>query len=110
MCFGFPVLLRVGGFGFFVVVVEAWAVVEVVGSFVWIFYGRLWLWLRVVGGFRFFFCGCWFLMHSFGFFVWPLVVLMVVDSRFAVGGGDGVGIQCGLVMELGFSVGFMFFV
>lgn len=55
MCFGFPVLLRVGGFGFFVVVVEAWAVAEVVGSFVWIFYGRLWLWLRVVGGFRFFF-------------------------------------------------------
>ena len=35
-----------------VVVVEAWAVVEVV-AFVWIFCGRLWLWLRAVGGFGF---------------------------------------------------------
>lgn len=79
MCFGFPVLLRVGGFGFFVVVVEAWAVVEVVGSFVWIFYGRLWLWLRVVGGFRFFFL---WLLVSYAFF-WIFCV--------AVSGVDGGG-------------------
>ena len=40
--FGFLVHLCVGGFGFLVVVVEAWAVVEVV-AFVWIFCGKLWL-------------------------------------------------------------------
>ena len=39
---GFPVHLCVGGFGFLVVVVEAWAMVEVV-AFVWIFCGKLWL-------------------------------------------------------------------
>ena len=38
-------------------------------------------------------------MHSFGFFVWLLVVLMVVDSRFAVGGGDGARIGCGFHVE-----------
>ena len=78
--FGFPVLLCVGGFQFLVVFVEAWAVVEVAGAFVWIiiiiifffFCGRLWLRLRIVGGFGFlvvvmgflcilldFLCGCW---------------------------------------------------
>ena len=35
-------------------------------------------------------------MHSFGFFVWLLVVLMVVESRFVVGGGDEIGFGCGV--------------
>ena len=51
--FGFPVHLCVGGFGFLVVVVEAWAMVEVACAFVRIFFGRLWLWLRAVDGFGF---------------------------------------------------------
>ena len=32
--------------------------------------------------------GCKFPMYSFGFFVWLLVVLMVVESGFVAGGGD----------------------
>ena len=39
--------------------------------------------------------GCGFPVHSFGFFVWLLVVLMVVESGFAVGGGDETGFGCG---------------
>ena len=39
--------------------------------------------------------GCGFPVHSFGFFVWLLVVLMVVESRFIVGGGDETGFGCG---------------
>ena len=39
--------------------------------------------------------GCGFPMHSFGFFVWLLVVLMVVESRFVVGGGDETRFGCG---------------
>ena len=39
--FGFAKHLCVGGFGFLVVVSEVWAVVEVVCTFVWIFYERL---------------------------------------------------------------------
>ena len=39
--------------------------------------------------------GCGFPVHSFGFFVWLLVVLMVVESRFIVVGGDETGwISC----------------
>ena len=38
--------------------------------------------------------GCGFPVHSFGFFVWLLVVLMVVESGF-VGGGDEIGFGCG---------------
>ena len=34
--------------------------------------------------------GYGFLVHSFGFFV-----LMVVESRFAIGGGDEIGCGCG---------------
>ena len=59
---------------------------------------------------RFFFCsalffffffsdvgfGCGFPVHSFGFFVRLLVVLMVVESRFVIGGGgDETGFRCG---------------
>ena len=39
--------------------------------------------------------GCGFPVHSFGFFVWLLVVLMVVESRFIVVGGDETGFGCG---------------
>ena len=39
--------------------------------------------------------GCGFPVHSFGFFVWLLEVLMVVDSGFVVGGGDEIGFGCG---------------
>ena len=39
--------------------------------------------------------GYGFPVHSFGFFVWLLVVLMVVESRFVVGGGDETGFGCG---------------
>ena len=39
--------------------------------------------------------GCGFPMHSFGFFVWLLVVLMVVESGFVIGGGDETGFWCG---------------
>ena len=39
--------------------------------------------------------GCGFPVHSFGFFVWLLVVLMVVESRFVIGGGDETGFGCG---------------
>jgi len=59
-------------------------------------------------GFGFFFCfalfffffgdvgfGCGFPVHSFGFFEWLLVVLMVVESGFVVGGGDEIGFGCG---------------
>ena len=49
--------------------------------------GCWWVWI--------FGCGCEFLVHSFGFFVWLLVVLMVVESRFFVGGGDETGFGCG---------------
>ena len=56
--FGLPVHLCVGGFGFVVVVGEAWAVVEVACTFVWIFWGKVviviegcwWVWI--------FGCGC----------------------------------------------------
>ena len=67
-------------------VVKAWAVVEVVSAFVWIFLWEVvvkdcwWVWI--------FGCGYGFPVHSFGFFVQLLVV----------------------VMELGLGVGFMFFV
>ena len=40
-------------------------------------------------------CGCGFPMHSFGFFVWLLVVLMVVEFGFVVGGGDETRFGCG---------------
>ena len=33
--------------------------------------------------------------YFFGFFVWLLVVLMVVESGFAVGGDDKTGFGCG---------------
>ena len=39
--------------------------------------------------------GCGFPVHSFGFFVWLLVVLMVVEFGFVVGGGDETGFGCG---------------
>ena len=39
--------------------------------------------------------GCGFLVHSFGFFVWLLVVMMVVESGFVVGGSDETGFGCG---------------
>ena len=39
--------------------------------------------------------GCGFPMHFFGFFVWLLVVLMVVEFGFVVGGGDETGFGCG---------------
>ena len=39
--------------------------------------------------------GCRFPVHSFGFFVWLLVVLMVVESGFVIGGGDETGFRCG---------------
>ena len=39
--------------------------------------------------------GCGFPVHSFGFFMWLLVVLMVVDSGFVIGGGDETGFGCG---------------
>ena len=94
--FGFPVHLCVGGFGFSVVVVETWAVVEIACAFVWIFFwevvvmveGYWWVWIFGYG-FR-------FLVHySFGFFVWLLVVLMVVESGFAIGSDDETRFGCG---------------
>ena len=39
--------------------------------------------------------GCGFPVHSFGFFVWLLVVLMVVEFGFVIGGGDETGFRCG---------------
>ena len=39
--------------------------------------------------------GCGFPVHSFGFFVWLLVVFMVVESGFVIGGGDETGFGCG---------------
>ena len=39
--------------------------------------------------------GCGFPVHSFGFFVWLLEVLMVVESGYVVGGGDEIGFGCG---------------
>ena len=39
--------------------------------------------------------GCGFPVHSFGFFMWLLVVLMVVESGFVIGGGDETGFGCG---------------
>ena len=63
-------------------------------------------WLQIF--FFFFFCsallffffgnvgfGCGFPVHSFGFFVWLLEVLMVVESGYIVGGGDEIGFGCG---------------
>ena len=38
--------------------------------------------------------GCGFPVHSFGFFVWLLEVLMVVESGFVVGGGDEIRFGC----------------
>ena len=49
--------------------------------------GCWWVWI--------FGCGCEFLVHSFRYFVWLLVVLMVVESRFVVGGGDETGFGFG---------------
>ena len=59
-------------------------------------------------GFFFFFCsalfffffddvgfGCGFPVHSFGFFVWMLVVLTVVEFGFVIGGDDETGFGCG---------------
>ena len=46
-----------------------------------------WVWI--------FGCGYGFPMHSFGFFVWLLVVFMVVESRFVIGGGVETGFGCG---------------
>ena len=46
-------------------------------------------WVSIFG------CSCGFPVHSFGFFVWLLVVLMVVESVFVVGGGDETGFGCG---------------
>ena len=88
--------LCVGGFGFSVVVVETWAVVEIACAFVWIFFwevvvmveGYWWVWIFGYG-FR-------FLVHySFGFFVWLLVVLMVVEFGFAIGSDDETRFGCG---------------
>ena len=58
--------------------------------FAWIFWWRLWFWLRAVGGFR-------FLIHL-DFFVEVVVVLRVVG-----GGGCGCGFLGSLlvVVELG---------
>ena len=39
--------------------------------------------------------GCGFPVHSFGLFVWLLVVLMVVESGFVAGGGDETGFGYG---------------
>ena len=39
--------------------------------------------------------GCGFPVDSFGSFVWLLVVLMVVESGFVIGGGDETGFRCG---------------
>ena len=39
--------------------------------------------------------GCGFLVHPFGFFVWLLEVLMVVESGYIVGSGDEIGFGCG---------------
>ena len=39
--------------------------------------------------------GCGFPVHSFGFFVWMLMVLMVVEFGFVIGGGDETGFGCG---------------
>ena len=39
--------------------------------------------------------GCGFPVHSFGFFVWLLEVLMVVESGYIVGSGDEIGFGCG---------------
>ena len=53
------------------------------------------MWLRSVIGFRFW---LWLLVSNaffWNFFVWLLVVLMVVESGFAVGGGDEAGFGCG---------------
>ena len=53
------------------------------------------MWLRAIIGFRFW---LWLLVSSaffWNFFVWLLVVLMVVESGFAVGGGDETGFRCG---------------
>ena len=78
-------------------------------AFVWIFWWRLWFWLRAFGGFR-------FLIHS-DFLVEVVIVLrdgsgggygcgflglplVVVDSGFAIGGG-GARFGC---------MGFIFFV
>ena len=52
------------------------------------------MWLRAVGGFGFLVM-VGFHVHSFGIFVWLLVVLMVVESRFVIGGGDETGFGCG---------------
>ena len=88
-------LRAVGGFGFLVVIGEAWVVVEVACTFVWIFWWKVvivtegcwWVWI--------FGCGYGFPVHSFGFFVWLLVMWMVVESGFAVGGDDKTGFGCG---------------
>ena len=39
--------------------------------------------------------GCGFPVHSFGFFVWLLEVLMVVEFGYIVGGDDEIGFGCG---------------
>ena len=39
--------------------------------------------------------GCGFLVHFFGFFVWLLVVLIVVEFGFVIGGGDETRFGCG---------------
>ena len=51
--------------------------------------GCWWVWIFGFG------CGCGFPVHSFGFFVWLLEVLMVVESGFVIGGGDETGFGCG---------------
>ena len=62
--------LCVGGFVFLVVVGEAWAVLKVDCTFVWIFWWKVVIviegcwWVRIFG------CGYGFPVHSFGFFVW----------------------------------------
>ena len=53
------------------------------------------MWLRAVGGFRFLVVVVGFLCILLDFFVWLLVVLMVVESGFVVGGGDETRFGCG---------------
>ena len=80
--------------------------------FGWIFWWRLWFWLRVVGGFGFlihsdfFGGGCGYVEGYLWWRLWLWISgfalggggawLMVVDFEFVVGGG-GVGFRCSWV-------------
>ena len=52
------------------------------------------MWLRAVGGFGFLVVVVGFLCILWDF-LWLLVVFMVVESVFVVGGGDETGFGCG---------------